>query len=155
MQKEDILSRFLIEREKNPENITDKYLRDIILNFVIAGRDTTAGTLSWFLYMLCKHPDVQEKIAKEVKEATNTTERILIKEFAATLTEEALNRMQYLHAALTETLRLYPAVPLVSCYFKVIKSAECKNRPNPDDAILCCRMSSVVSQMIRYRMASM
>jgi len=113
MKKEDILSRFLIEREKDPENITYKYLRDIILNFVIAGRDTTAGTLSWFFYMLCKHPDVQEKVAKEVK-ATTSNEKIHINEFAATLTEASLNRMQYLHATLSETLRLYPAVPLVS-----------------------------------------
>ncbi|CAF1806540.1 unnamed protein product [Brassica oleracea var. botrytis] len=79
---EDILSRFLVEREKDPERMNDKYLRDIILSFMIAGKDTTAASLSWFLYMLCKNPLVQEKI------------------------------MQYLHAALSETLRLYPAVPV-------------------------------------------
>lgn len=114
MKKEDILSRFLIERETDPENISNKYLRDIILNFMVAGRDTTAGTLSWFLYMLCEHPDVQEKVASEVREATNSPKKIRIREFAAILTEEALQKMPYLHAALTETLRLYPAVPLVN-----------------------------------------
>lgn len=108
MKKEDILSRFLIEREKDPENISNKYLRDIILNFMVAGRDTTAGTLSWFLYMLCEHPDVQEKVASD------SPKKIRIREFAAILTEEALQKMPYLHAALTETLRLYPAVPLVN-----------------------------------------
>jgi cytochrome P450 len=40
--KEDILSRFLVESEKDPSNMTDKYLRDIILNFMIAGKDTSA-----------------------------------------------------------------------------------------------------------------
>ncbi|KAJ8574320.1 hypothetical protein K7X08_026125 [Anisodus acutangulus] len=46
VNKQDILSRF-IELGKDPENnMTDKSLRDIVLNFVIAGRDTTATTLS-------------------------------------------------------------------------------------------------------------
>ena len=51
-----------MEREKDPERMNDKYLRDIILSFMIAGKDTTAASLSWFLYMLCKNPLVQEKI---------------------------------------------------------------------------------------------
>ncbi|XP_043715689.1 cytochrome P450 704C1 [Telopea speciosissima] len=105
LKKDDILSRFLELNETDP-----KYLRDIVLNFLVAGRDTTATTLSWFLYMLCKHPHIQEKIAKEVKEATNMNENKSFNEFAASLTEENLDKMQYLFAALTETLRLYPAV---------------------------------------------
>ena len=113
MMKEDILSRFLMERKKDPSTMSDQYLRDIILNFVIAGRDTTAGTLSWFFYMLCKHPDVQEKVAQEIRETINTKTKMPFGEFSLALTEEALNNVQYLHASLSETLRLYPAVPLV------------------------------------------
>ncbi|KAK6142876.1 hypothetical protein DH2020_023224 [Rehmannia glutinosa] len=106
-KKDDILSRFLQFSETDP-----KYLRDIILNFIIAGKDTTATTLSWFIYMLCKHPLVQEKVAKEIEDATDSKDVVDISEFAASLSEEALERMHYLHAALTETLRLYPAVPV-------------------------------------------
>ena len=54
-KKEDILSRFLLERERDPGCFDNKYLRDIILNFVIAGRNTTAGTLAWFLYVLWRN----------------------------------------------------------------------------------------------------
>lgn len=90
-----------------------KYLRDIILNFIIAGKDTTGTTLSWFIYMMCKHPDIQEKIAQEIKDATNIKEGTDVDEFAARIHVEALEKMQYLHAALTETLRLCPAVPVV------------------------------------------
>eukprot|EP00262_Sarcandra_glabra_P009522 TRINITY_DN23934_c0_g1_i1.p1 TRINITY_DN23934_c0_g1~~TRINITY_DN23934_c0_g1_i1.p1 ORF type:complete len:508 (-),score=69.42 TRINITY_DN23934_c0_g1_i1:305-1828(-) len=112
MKKEDILSRFLALREKDPNKMDNQYLRDIILNFIIAGKDTTAGTLTWFFYMLCKHPLVQEKIAKEVREATGVNKNKAFDEFATEVTDEALDKMQYLHAALTETLRLYPAVPV-------------------------------------------
>ncbi|XP_057499251.1 cytochrome P450 704C1-like [Actinidia eriantha] len=106
-KKEDILSRFL------QANVTDpKYLRDIILNFIIAGKDTTAATLSWFIYMMCKHPTIQEKIVREIQEATNVKEVTNFSEFAASIREEVFDKLQYLHAALTETLRLYPVVPV-------------------------------------------
>lgn len=111
--KEDILSRFIIASEKNPEEITDKYLRDIILNFLIAGKDSTANTLSWFFYMMCKNPLVQEKIVDEISKATRFNgANSEFRDFAMMLTEKVIDSMHYLHAALTETLRLYPAVPL-------------------------------------------
>lgn len=107
MKKEDILSRFLQVTE------TDQtYLRDIILNFIIAGKDTTAATLSWFIYMLCKHPTIQEKVAREVKQMSNVKEISDFSSFAASMGEEALEKMHYLHATITETLRLYPALPV-------------------------------------------
>ncbi|KAG8381444.1 hypothetical protein BUALT_Bualt06G0122600 [Buddleja alternifolia] len=106
VNKGDILSRFLEMNETDP-----KYLKDIILSFIIAGKDTTASTLSWFFYMMCKYPLLQEKIVEEVREAAKLDENSSIKEIAKSITEEALDKMQFLHAALTETLRLYPAVP--------------------------------------------
>ena len=110
MKKEDILSRFLPVKDVETD---PKYLRDIILNFIIAGKDTTATSLFWFVYMLCKHPDIQEKVAQEVKEAMNLKEATNYADFADGVTEEALEKMQYLHAAITETVRLYPALPVV------------------------------------------
>lgn len=108
MEREDILSRFLQVNQTDPT-----YLRDIILNFVIAGKDTTATTLSWFIYLLCKHPSVQEKISQEVEQVTGMKKITNISEFASSLSEDVLEKMQYLHAAITETLRIYPAVPVV------------------------------------------
>nr|XP_043631595.1 cytochrome P450 704C1-like [Erigeron canadensis] len=110
--KEDILSRFLIESENDPVNMNDKYLRDISLSFVIAGKDTSANTLTWFFYMLCKHPLIHQKIAEEVKTATEADDDTSVDDFGLKLTQVALDKMHYLHAALSETLRLYPAVPV-------------------------------------------
>ena len=113
--REDILSRFIIESNKDPQTMNDRYLRDIVLNFLIAGKDTTANTLTWFFYMLCKNPIVQDKVALEIKESVewdkednNNTEH-----FTEKLNERAIDKMHYLHAAISETLRLYPAVPVV------------------------------------------
>ncbi|XP_049369415.1 cytochrome P450 704B1 isoform X2 [Solanum verrucosum] len=129
INKHDILSRF-IELGKDPENnITDKSLRDIVLNFVIAGRDTTATTLSWAIYMIMTHEHVAEKLYAELK----SLEQVRAKEenvslhqydaedpesvdsraiqFAGLLNYDSLSKLYYLHAVITETLRLYPAVP--------------------------------------------
>ncbi|KAE8793766.1 hypothetical protein D1007_31508 [Hordeum vulgare] len=108
----DLLSRFIQATTSESGKVDYKYLRDIIMNIVIAGKDTTAGGLAWFLYMMCKHPEVQEKINEEARMAADAGEAASIDEFSHSLTDEALNKMHYLHAALTETLRLYPSVPL-------------------------------------------
>lgn len=110
--REDILSRFLIESKKDSE-MNDQYLMDIILNFILAGKDSSANTLSWFFYMLCKNPGIQDKVVSEIEEHIgyqgNGTK---VDNFVEMITDEVLERMHYLHAALSETLRLYPAVPL-------------------------------------------
>nr|GEW02188.1 cytochrome P450 [Tanacetum cinerariifolium] len=107
-KKDDILSRFVLINNNDP-----KYLRDIILNFVLAGKDPIAITMLWFIYELCKHPEVQDRVVKEIKEAINMKEEITnVAEFAACVTDAAFENMQYLQAALTETIRLYPALPV-------------------------------------------
>ena len=40
-------------------------LRDIVLNFLLAGRDTTACALSWTLYELLRHPAVAARVREE------------------------------------------------------------------------------------------
>lgn len=129
--KHDILSRFI---ELGESNATDKSLRDVVLNFVIAGRDTTATTLSWAIYMVMTHPHVAEKLYLELrsfeenraKEDNITLDQCdkedpesfnqRVEQFSRLLNKDSLERLHYLHAVITETLRLYPAVPQV-CIF--------------------------------------
>ncbi|KAH7298296.1 hypothetical protein KP509_25G036100 [Ceratopteris richardii] len=167
---QDLLSRFLWAQEKTSHQDTlasrksKQMIKDAMMSFVLAGRDTTASTLSWFLYCMCIYPDKQEKIFEELVKLENLTLRgngnkneidvtarsysdengevaarraheagqmfvnaktsklndyernmfNLSRKFA----EEVLiyenlhsNSLPYLHSALAETLRLYPAVP--------------------------------------------
>nr|KAJ0217237.1 hypothetical protein LSAT_V11C300154600 [Lactuca sativa] len=105
--KGDVLTRFLQFKDMSPQ-----YLRDIILNFIIAGKDTTSSGMTWFIYLLCKHPEIQDKVAKEIKEVIKFKDVMDFTGFVNVMTEDVLEKMHYLHATLTETLRLYPAVPL-------------------------------------------
>ena len=83
---------------------------------MLAGRDTTAVTMSWFIYNVCQKKEVERKIYEEVMQVLgyHNIEAFTYAEVANHLTYEALSNMNYLHAALTETLRLHPAVPRVT-----------------------------------------
>lgn len=91
--KKDLLSRFMQARNANGEPLNNNELRDIVLNFVIAGRDTTAQALSWTFYMLMCHPRVEAKLLDEIN--THITDDIM---HDSTALYEAIKNMKYAHA---------------------------------------------------------
>ncbi|XP_057437888.1 cytochrome P450 CYP94D108 [Lotus japonicus] len=98
---QDLLSRFI-----GTENCSPEFLRYIVISFILAGRDTTSSALSWFFWLISSRPDVREKIRNEIK-----TVRIGKTE-TASFSYEELKEMHYLHAAISETMRLFPPVPV-------------------------------------------
>ncbi|KAF8853365.1 putative cytochrome 52A4 [Acephala macrosclerotiorum] len=79
-----------------------KVLRDQLVAILLAGRDTTASTLSWTFYELARHPEVMRKLRAEIEETVG---------WERAPTYEDLKSMKYLQNAMNETLRLYPVVP--------------------------------------------
>jgi len=102
----DLLAQFMTSLDENgqPHILDDKYLRDMLMNFLIAGRDTTAVTLTWLFYELALHPELQEKLYQEVTS--------LFSETVPTALEDMKN-LKYLKDTINETLRLHPPVPRV------------------------------------------
>ncbi|KAF1775643.1 Cytochrome P450, E-class, group I [Phytophthora cactorum] len=92
------------------------YLRDIVVNFLIAGRDTTAQTLSWFFLNLTKNPHVETAIRSEIMEKFHETG--VEGTDATNATMQDVSQLVTLEAALKETLRLHPPVPMVPKYAK-------------------------------------
>ncbi|CAN6482713.1 unnamed protein product [Victoria cruziana] len=84
-----------------------KFLRDTCVNFLIAGRDTSGVALSWFFWLLSKHPEIEAKLLQELSAIVRDR-----KEGDITFNHEDLQKMVYLQAALCESLRLYPSVPI-------------------------------------------
>lgn len=107
----DLLSRFMVAHNAQGELLNDNELRDIVLNFVVAGRDTTAQALSWTFYMLICHPRVEEKLLDEISK--HITDEVL--HDSAEL-YNVIKNMTYAHAVFYEVLRLYPSVPLNQKY---------------------------------------
>ncbi|KAI9572478.1 cytochrome P450 [Boletus coccyginus] len=81
----------------------EKALRDETLNIVVAGRDTTAATLTFSVYMLSQHPDVLARLREEIVAKVGVSGRP---------THDDMRDMKYLRAFINEVLRLYPPVPV-------------------------------------------
>lgn len=112
----DLLSRFMQGADHTGQPYTDKFLRDVTTNFILAGRDTTAIALSWFFFLITQHPAVEARILREI-EATLALRKIggaggQEQPSASSLSFEELKQLDYLHAALSESMRLYPSVPI-------------------------------------------
>lgn len=104
----DLLALYLSRQDKeNGGILSDKYLRDVVLNFMIAGRDTTAQALSWSFFMLCCNPDEQVKVQAEIDSVFETDPP----SNEGHISFSALQSMKYLEALCMEVLRLYPSVP--------------------------------------------
>ncbi|KAL3421782.1 cytochrome P450 [Phlyctema vagabunda] len=80
----------------------ERVVADAALNYLSAGRDTTAQALTWVFYLLMRHPSVTEAIRKEIQSLGTTTSSPMI--FHPTT-------LPYAMAVFYETLRLYPPVP--------------------------------------------
>nr|DAD20164.1 TPA_asm: hypothetical protein HUJ06_021627 [Nelumbo nucifera] len=78
----------------------DEFLRDTTLNFLVAGRDTIASVLSWFIWLTSRTPRVEAKIL----------EKLRLKYWV--FDPNDLRGLVYLHAACCESLRLYPPLPM-------------------------------------------
>ncbi|CAO3607796.1 unnamed protein product [Cunninghamella blakesleeana] len=102
----DLLSRFMMAKNEKEELLNDTELRDVVLNMVIAGRDTTAQALSWTFYSLMQSPRIEKKLFNEILQFIPDG---LENDPAALY--EAIKNMKYAHAVFYEVLRLYPSVP--------------------------------------------
>jgi cytochrome P450 len=100
----DILSRFIEYARLNKEPVPDEELRDVVMNIMVAGRDTTACALSWAIYELTKHPEVERKIVEEV-------DAICGKGVDGDYSFDTIASLTYTDAVIMEVLRLHPSVP--------------------------------------------
>lgn len=96
LESVDLLSRFL-----SSGHVEEKFIIDIIISFVLAGRDTTSAALTWFFLLLSRNDRVESEILKEVNE----------KHSELSVFDEVKD-MVYTHASIYESMRLYPPVPV-------------------------------------------
>ncbi|MEM8555022.1 MAG: cytochrome P450 [Pseudomonadota bacterium] len=91
---------------KDPESgapLSKVSLVDQVTTFLLAGHETSAATLAWALYLLALNPVDQAAIAEEAADVLGS----------GTVDRSMLPRLERSRDAVRETLRLYPALPML------------------------------------------
>ncbi|KAF9580032.1 hypothetical protein BGW38_003479 [Lunasporangiospora selenospora] len=102
--QKDLLQLFMDMEADDGKPLSDEMLKDIVLNMIIAGRDTTAQALSWMFYLLHRSAadkSTLDKLVGEIDEVLQGDDP----------TYESYKKMKYSEACMYEALRLYPSVP--------------------------------------------
>ncbi|KAM0427913.1 hypothetical protein ACHAPT_007372 [Fusarium lateritium] len=104
-KKKDLLAAMMNGVDsKTGKKMTDTSITDNLITFLIAGHETTSGTLSFLFYSLLKNPDCYQKAQKEVDDIIGK----------GPITVENIFKLKYVPAALRETLRLCSPIPGVA-----------------------------------------
>lgn len=82
---------------------TDCEIEDQLMTFLAAGHETTAASLTCSLHALSQHPEVQDRLRKEIREHLESSE-------LETVSADMIDNLPYLHAVCMESLRFYPTI---------------------------------------------
>ncbi|ETE57585.1 Cytochrome protein, partial [Ophiophagus hannah] len=98
---QDFIDYYLLQMEKtkgDPESAYDEEnLAQCIVDFFIAGTETTATTLQWALLLMVAYPEIQEKVRKEIEDTLDPTHSICYQDRV---------KLPYTYAVIHEVLRL-------------------------------------------------
>ncbi|KAF2902222.1 hypothetical protein ILUMI_03964 [Ignelater luminosus] len=121
-----ILEELMIAKHNNLDLYGDQNLSDHASTLYSASEDTIKSTCSFLLLVLGMHPDIQDKLAKEIIETIGIpTEKITYKDLA---------KLKYLDMCIKETLRLFPIGPYI--LRKVVEDVQMCGRTIPKDCTL-------------------
>ncbi|KAL7042777.1 hypothetical protein ACKWTF_001273 [Chironomus riparius] len=104
LKKKMCLLDVLLQSTIDNKPLSNEDIQEEVDTFTFAGHDTTTNAICFTLYMIAKHPEVQEKLNKEIQEVLGDEE----------LTFKSLNEFKYLELVIKESLRLYPPAPIIA-----------------------------------------
>lgn len=95
----DLLSILLHAQDADDGTVmTDRQVRDEVMTLFMAGHETTAVSLSWTWYLLAQHPEVDARLAEELRTVLGSRPP----------TAADLPQLPYTERVVTESMRLYP-----------------------------------------------
>ncbi|XVF39838.1 hypothetical protein PTKIN_Ptkin01aG0064300 [Pterospermum kingtungense] len=103
-KKKNMIEVLLSLQEEEPENYKDETIRSLMMVLLLAGTDTSAGTLEWAMSFLLNHPEVLAKAQAEMDKVVG---------HGRLMEESDLANLPHLHCIINETMRMKPVGPLL------------------------------------------
>jgi cytochrome P450 len=100
----DLLALLLTARDEDGQGMDDAQLHDEIVTLLFAGHETSANTLTWACYELSRHPEIEERLWREVHSVLRGHQP----------TVAHIPQLTYTRMVVDEVLRLYPPAPFVA-----------------------------------------
>lgn len=95
----DLLAAMMDARDgRSGQGMSDHELLDEVKTLIVAGHETTAGTLNWVWYLFSEHPPVEQALQQEIQAVG----------WEGNINLEKVSQLRYMRQVLQETLRLYP-----------------------------------------------
>ena len=122
---ENVLADLLAATHEGGESLTNQEIRDALLTLIFAGHDTTSIALAWAVEQIVPRADVVERITDELQRKTG----------GAPPHADQLSRLEYLDAAIRESLRIRTIMPFVVRLTK--RAFTAGGREYPPGILLC------------------
>ena len=107
----DLLDALMHARDKQGQPMSDRELTDEVMTMIIAGHETSAGTLNWVWYELSRHDEAERRVLAEALQALGpATTGEGNADTGAAIDIEQVSRLVYTKQVINEALRLYPPV---------------------------------------------
>ncbi|NP_001142304.1 putative cytochrome P450 superfamily protein [Zea mays] len=104
-EKKSMIAVLLSLQKSEPELYTDTMIMALCGDLFGAGTETTSVTTEWAMSLLLSHPEALKKAQAEIDAVVGNSRRLI--------TADDVPRLGYLHCVINETLRMYPAAPLL------------------------------------------
>jgi cytochrome P450 len=103
-EQNDLLSFLLAARTDDGQPWSDQQLLDQVKTLIVAGHETSGSALTSTWYLLSLHPDIRERLEREVADAIGTRP----------VAVEHLPKLKYTKMVIQEAMRIYPPAWTIS-----------------------------------------
>ncbi|KAD4585700.1 hypothetical protein R6Q59_035789 [Mikania micrantha] len=103
-QKRNLIQMLLWMQKSEPQCYTDEMIRSMMLVILAGGTDTSISTMEWAMSLLLNNPRVLRKAYAEIEKHVGHDRHV---------EESDLCNLPYLGCIIKETMRMYPAGPML------------------------------------------
>ncbi|KAI3444661.1 hypothetical protein Pfo_001326 [Paulownia fortunei] len=103
-EKNDLVEALIDINQRDEAELSRNEIKHLLLDLLVAGTDTTSGTVEWAMAELLRNPEKMLRVRREIRDVVGEN---------AQIQESDIPRLPYLQAVVKETFRFHPTAPFL------------------------------------------